>query len=659
MAGIGFSLRKMLKDDSTYSTRVHAWFHTSIVSAGPWLISILTINIVLAFSKRWGLPFAERELLIAAVIYSTLFSQLLTAPFQMIITRYIADRIYNEEYSYIKPSFWGVSMLISVLGLAAGMGFYSNKDLPLEFLYIAVMLMIVLSILWMLIVYQSTLKNFKLITMSNLLGAFVTFVLIILFSDNPLQFERYSGATNLLLAYLGGIVFFTLFLLIAFLTEIKDDNGKVFHFIRYFHSVPSLWPIGLFYTSAIWVDNIIMWFSPISINLFGIYRYAPFYDIATFYSYLTILPSIMLFMVLIETDFYVKCREFYLAVIRNGPLSELKVFADRMWRSLQRNILQTFEIQLFVTIIIIVISRSLFPVLGVPEESRQIFIIYALGAFCNAFVLIFLQVLLYIGERNRTLLLTAFFFFSNVLLTSLSLLWGEQFYGFGFFAASFLTMLLGLYLSIISYRRVIEYTYITQPVYTATKERPFEKLEGWIDDKLTNQDALDRLYLEKLRRTREQKAGSPTDGNANGNLHPAAGVIDISRTESEKDHAFTSSIFSSMHEDEILDENDSLDQGGKFGTAVSESSIEAAVLLREDDDVLVVEAAQEFIEDIPKQEDETDPLKMILQRYLQQEHVMLSGDGQERTPADQSKHRQEENLPVQDMDHIIDYDDFI
>ncbi len=107
MAGIGFSLRKMLKDDSTYSTRVHAWFHTSIVSAGPWLISILTINIVLAFSKRWGLPFAERELLIAAVIYSTLFSQLLTAPFQMIITRYIADRIYNEEYSYIKPSFWG------------------------------------------------------------------------------------------------------------------------------------------------------------------------------------------------------------------------------------------------------------------------------------------------------------------------------------------------------------------------------------------------------------------------------------------------------------------------------------------------------------------------------------------------------------------------
>jgi polysaccharide biosynthesis protein PelG len=659
MAGIGFSLRKMLKDDSTYSTRVHAWFHTSIVSAGPWLISILTINIVLAFSKRWGLPFAERELLIAAVIYSTLFSQLLTAPFQMIITRYIADRIYNEEYSYIKPSFWGVSMLISVLGLAVGVGFYTNKDLPLEFLYIAVMLMIVLSILWMLIVYQSTLKNFKLITMSNLLGAFVTFVLIILFSDNPLQFERYSGATNLLLAYLGGIVFFTLFLLIAFLTEMKDDNGKVFHFIRYFHSVPSLWPIGLFYTSAIWVDNIIMWFSPISINLFGIYRYAPFYDIATFYSYLTILPSIMLFMVLIETDFYIKCREFYLAVIRNGPLSELKVFADRMWRSLQRNVLQTFEIQLFVTIIIIVISRSLFPVLGVPEESRQIFIIYALGAFCNAFVLIFLQVLLYIGERNRTLLLTAFFFFSNVLLTSLSLLWGEQFYGFGFFAASFLTMLLGLYLSIISYRRVIEYTYITQPVYTATKERPFEKLEGWIDDKLTNQDALDRLYLEKLRRTREQKAGSPTDGNANGNLHPAAGVIDLSHTESEKDHAFTSSIFSSMHEHEPLDENDSLDQGSEQGTAVSEPSAEAAVLLRADDDVLVVEAVEEFIEDIPKQEDETDPLKMILQRYLQQEHVMLSGDGQERTPEDQSKHRQEENLPVQDMDHIIDYDDFI
>lgn len=490
----------MIKDDSSYSTRVHAWFHTAIVSAGPWIISIITINLILAFSKRWNLAFVERELLISAIIYSTLFSQILTAPFQMVVTRYIADRIYKEEYEYIKPSFWGVAALISILSIALGIWFYRDSELPIEFLYLCVALTVVLSCLWILIVYQSTLKNFKLVTMSNILGTFVTFALILFLANNPLSFNEFSGATNLLLAYLGGIVFFTLFLLIAFLSEMKEDNGKIFHFIRYFHSEPSLWPIGLLYSVAIWIDNILMWFSPISVQLFGLYRYAPYYDVATFYSYLTILPSTMLFMVLIETDFYVKCREFFLAVLRNGPYSELKTFGDRMWQSLQRNILQTFEIQLFITIIIIILSKSLFPLLNVPEGSRQIFVIYALGAFCNSFILIFMQVLLYIGERNRTLFLMVIFLVTNVVFTLLTLALGESYYGFGFFLSAFVTMLVGLYMTYMGYKRVIQHTYMTQPVYTKVKNRPFERLEEWIDKRLTDQDALDKLVLEKRRK---------------------------------------------------------------------------------------------------------------------------------------------------------------
>ena len=538
MAGIGFSLRKMIKSDDAYSTRVHAWFHTAIVSAGPWIISIVTINLILAFSRRWNLPFVERELLISAIIYSTLFSQILTAPFQMVITRYIADRIYKEEYEYIKPSFWGSSALVSLIALSFGIWFYRKTEIPIEFLYLSVALMVVLSVLWMLIVYQSTMKNFKLVTMSNILGTFVTFILILILANNPMQFSEFSGSTNLLLAYLGGIVFFTMFLLIALLSEMKEDNGKVLHFIRYFHSEPSLWPIGVIYTLAIWIDNVIMWFSPISIELFGTFRYAPFYDIATFYSYLSILPSTMLFMVLIETDFSVKCREFFLAVLRNGPFSELKVFAERMWSSLNKNILQTFEIQLFITIIIIVLSRSLFPLLNVPESSRQIFMIYALGAFCNSFILIFMQVLLYIGERNKTLLLMVVFLVTNVIFTLLSLSWGENFYGFGFFLASFVTMLFGLYLMIMGYRDVISHTYRTQPVHAKTKSKTFEKLEEWIDKRMTDQDALDRLLLEKKRKDAIERGENLPDAE-----DELFGVQDRTQLESEKDAQLLANLF--------------------------------------------------------------------------------------------------------------------
>ncbi len=611
MAGIGFSLRKMLKDESTYSTRVYAWFHTAVVSAGPWIISILTINIVLAFSERWDIPFAERELLIAAIIYSTLFSQLLTAPFQMIITRYIADRIYDEELAYIKPSFWGISLLISIISLIFGIWFYHDKDLPIEFLYLAVMLMVVLSVLWILIVYQSTLKNFKLITMSNLLGTFVTFILILYFTNNPLHFSRFSGTINLLLAYSGGILVFMLFLLIGFLTEMKEDNGKIFHFVRYFNSVPSLWPIGFLYTAAIWVDNLIMWFSPISVNLFGIFRYAPFYDVASFYSYLTILPAVMLFMVLIETDFYIKCREFYLAVLRNGPLSELQVFADRMWTSLQQNILQTFEIQLFVTILIIVLSKSLFPLLGVPEESRQIFVIYALGAFCNAFILIFLQVLLYIGERNRTLLLMVVFFVSNCVFTLFSLVLGEQFYGFGFFLSSFITLLLGFYLIVISYKRVIRHTYMMQPVYTRSHEKTFEKLEVWLDKRQSDRDALDKLYLEKRKKKHDLKRETPPQVEAAFQQGMNIGIQDQQQREAEKDYKFLSSPDNATDKEDIPPEKD--------GKSFAERAVDELYDKEQAVQTFTGFVVKEDVKEINKEGVEEDSLEKILAAYLQRE----------------------------------------
>lgn len=653
MAGIGFSLRKMLKEDSTYSTKVHAWFHTAIVSAGPWVISIMTINIILAFAKRWGLPYVERELLIASIIYATLFSQILTAPFQMIMTRYIADRIYSEEYDYIKPSFWGVAILISLIALFIGIRFYLTTMLPIEFVYICVALMVVLSVLWILVVYQSTLKNFKLITSSNLLGTFVTFALILYLANNPLEFSSFRGSTNLLLAYLGGIVFFTLFLLVAFLTEMKSDNGRIFHFIRYFHSVPSLWPIGLFYTLAIWVDNLIMWFSPISISLYGIYRYAPFYDVATFYAYLTILPSVMLFMVLIETDFYTKCREYYLAILNNGPLEELEIFARNMWKSLQKNILQTFEIQLFVTILVIVLSRTVFPLLGVPEESRQIFVIYALGAFCNAFILIFLQVLLYIGERNRTLGLMLLFLCTNILFTLLSLRWGEGFYGLGFFIASFITLLAGLYLTVISYKRVIRFTYMTQPVYTRGKDRPFERLEQWIDKRMNDQDSLDRLYLEKRKSRAEARISSIDDTESRKAM---VALQEQKQREAEKDRALLDELFGFKEEQGVPavqeGEPDS-ERPSEPAEAVLPAAEELAAEVESDKATEVPHEQEPYhgiVEDVIVVPDDTYDLKTILKAYLRENS---SASEQEETRHDKS---QRDNLPVNDQ-RIIDYKD--
>jgi len=200
----------------------------------------------------------------------------------------------------------------------------------------------------------------------------------------------------------------------------------------------------------------------------------------------------------------VKCREFYLAVIENGPLSELKSFEKRMRESLFQNVLRTFEVQLFVSLLAIVLSPTLFPLLNVPEPSRQIFMIYALGALCNSFILIFLQVLLYIGERNRAMLMMLIFFLTNVIFTAISMSMGEEYYGSGFFVSSFITMIICAFVVYYSYHRIVRYTFMTQPVFIREREKVFEKVERWVDDRMTARDSFELRFLRRRQQERRK-----------------------------------------------------------------------------------------------------------------------------------------------------------
>lgn len=203
----------------------------------------------------------------------------------------------------------------------------------------------------------------------------------------------------------------------------------------------------------------------------------------------------MMFMVLIETEFYVQCREFFNGVLNNAALSELEGFAQRMRRSLFQEVLKTFEFQMVISLLLIILSPTVFPVINVPDAIRKIFMIYALGALCNSFILIFLQVLLYIGERNKALIMVIIFFSTNILFTYISIGLGENFYGAGFFLSGFVTMIVGAVFSYISYNNVIRSTFMSQPVYVNKREKIFEKVEKWVDNRQEIKDAFELKLL--------------------------------------------------------------------------------------------------------------------------------------------------------------------
>ena len=97
MAGIGFTLKKLFEDES-YSARSKAYAYSAIVSAGPWIAAVITVNAMVLLSKLFMVGNAQRDLFMGTMVYSFVFSQIITSPWQLLITRYVSDRLYMREY---------------------------------------------------------------------------------------------------------------------------------------------------------------------------------------------------------------------------------------------------------------------------------------------------------------------------------------------------------------------------------------------------------------------------------------------------------------------------------------------------------------------------------------------------------------------------------
>ena len=71
---------------------------------------------VLFLCSLTGAPKHSRELLVCMITYTLLSSLTVTSFLSMVVTRFIADQLYEENYETILPSFWGSSALMLIVG---------------------------------------------------------------------------------------------------------------------------------------------------------------------------------------------------------------------------------------------------------------------------------------------------------------------------------------------------------------------------------------------------------------------------------------------------------------------------------------------------------------------------------------------------------------
>lgn len=277
MAGIGFELRKIFKENTIVSM-FKGFTSASFIAAGPMIISIILLISIDKILKSANVNIDEREIIKAAILYAYVFSMIVSSGFNMIISRYISDKLFVNNIKDILSSLIGIIATVLIFAGLISIVLYFKSPLPFLQKYFSYAIFIELVILNILMAYISAIKNYKQVVLSFVLGS-ITTILITFF----LTKSNTNIVTGTIFSVSVGYFINIIILILALTQHFNILSKNLFSFIKYFGKHYKLFLINFFYTLGVFIHNIIFWkFSNLSVNIKDTFVYAPPYDTASF-----------------------------------------------------------------------------------------------------------------------------------------------------------------------------------------------------------------------------------------------------------------------------------------------------------------------------------------------------------------------------------------
>ena len=432
MAGIGFELKRILAED-TYTSMVKGFFYSTVISAGPWLLSVLCLAGLGIYSIAF-LGFEERQLFSSSVVYMYATSLVGTGLLQMVITRYLSDRLYHGRKEALAETFIPIVLLTVAIQLPIAVGVLWGAPMPTAFKICAGVGLLLISLTWQVMIFLSASRDYISIVLSFLLGAVISTTAGLIW-----------GKTYGLMGYMNGFLLGQ-FTIVALLTlkvtrEFGVATKQDWSFLRYIYKYPQLVGIGFFYNLSIWVDKMMFGLSTygrVTAERFPTYNQ---YDSSMFLAFATTVPSMALFLARTETDFAETYKRYYDDIFFRRPYNTIIKSKQAMLKVLAGSFFDLCKLQGLVTFLFIYFADDILYAVKLPYSQTSMFRYALLGAFMQVMMLFIHVVLLYFDLRGTVTFLTLLFLLANIFLTAASLALGFPFYGAGFASAAFIGLL--------------------------------------------------------------------------------------------------------------------------------------------------------------------------------------------------------------------------
>ncbi|OMH41206.1 exopolysaccharide Pel transporter PelG [Desulfurobacterium indicum] len=444
MAGIAFELKKILKENKLTSL-FFAFTYSTSLSAGPWIISIISIIIAGMVAERTTASHEMVRQYQIVITYITAFSLILSGAFQLLFTRYVADRLFEKEHEQILPNFMGVLLLNMFIGLTFGVFFSlftSLKEIYQQMPWFVILFILSLTLMtgfWIINTLLTSFKSYKYILLSFILG----FGLMIITAP---YFGKF-GLSGLMLSYFCGVSIIFLMLIGYIFKHYSSEKLIEFDFLNRDRVYISLAFVGLFYNVAIWADKFVFWFSNITgESVIGPFRASIVYDVPIFLAYLAIAPGMGIFFLKLESEFAEHYDRYYAAVREGETLDRIYELGHELVVAVRTLIQEVFRIQAIAVILIFLMEIVIFKFFHLSLLYLPLFNVLLLGTYLQLVIMVILSVLFYFDLRTYALYTTLTFAIFNFLLSKISIIAGPFFYGYGFFLSLIISFLVGIFL---------------------------------------------------------------------------------------------------------------------------------------------------------------------------------------------------------------------
>jgi uncharacterized membrane protein len=398
MAGIGWRLDRLIRRGVTGAAAAYAT--GAAVMALPWVLTTAVLASLAAVIAR--VPELGGAQSTVNVAYAV--ALIVVGPIQVVVSRYVADRIYERRLgAIVAPLCRGLAVTLMACAAAAAAALLALHTAPRVACWGAVLAAVV-GAQWTALSVGNGLCSPMLVLGAVGAGSVLSFVAAALLST-----AIRLGVSGYLFGLIAGQTLTLVIVLVATLRTLPEETDDT-PLLPAFGEYLALAGAGLAFNASLWADKWVAWWLLDS-------EVAARHSAASTMAWFSTIPCLAWVFVEVETAFHRRFRGFYRSLEGGATLAELRLRVRALEEEAVRLLRGAASLQLGVTVFLEIAAGQLARQWNIPADAVLPYRLLLVAAGSQALGLLGLVLLYYFDLRSEACVATGSLLLAVAALT--------------------------------------------------------------------------------------------------------------------------------------------------------------------------------------------------------------------------------------------------